>query len=190
MENIDEGNLNNGESENSEGITFEELAAQVYLIRQAAMKQVVYGLLWWGGSAVAMFFALQSTGDTFYYFGGALGSLFHWYRAIKMYLATKEVGASNLLPAEKALVGGAILAVLITSATIVPTYFKVSSPTVGTCWADSETENMMAPVACWGGNAVVKAVALVDSTDDCPAEATGYFDPSYRESQYTCLIDN
>lgn len=190
MNNNDETNPNNGESETSQGISFEELAAQVYLIRQAAMKQVIYGLLWWGGSAVAMFVALQSTGDTFYYFGGALGSLFHWYRAIKMYLATKEVGASKLLPAEKALVGGAILVVLITSATIVPTYFKVSFPTVGTCWAEGETENSMVPVACWGGNAVVKTVALVESTDDCPSEATGYFDPSYRESQYTCLIEN
>ncbi len=190
MENFDEDNLNKSESGNSEDITFEQLASQVYLIRQAAMKQVLYGLLWWGGSAVAMFFALQSTGDTFYYFGGALGSLFHWYRAIRMYLATKEVGASNLLPAEKALVGGAILAVLITSATIVPTYFKVSSPTVGTCWAEGETENMMAPVACWGENAIVKAVALVDAIDDCPFEATKYFDPSYSESKYTCLIEN
>lgn len=190
MENMNEGNPNQGESENSDSITFEELAAQVYLVRQAAMKQVVYGLLWWGGSAVAMFFALQATGDTVYYFGGALGSLFHWYRAIKMYLATKEVGASTLPPAEKALIGGAVLVVLITSVTIVPTYFKVSSPTVGTCWADSESGGLMAPVACWGGNATEKSIALVDSMDECPSETTGYFDPSSRESRYTCLIEN
>ena len=31
-------------------------------IRRKAFMQIVFGLLWWMGSAVAMFFALSSTG--------------------------------------------------------------------------------------------------------------------------------
>ena len=55
------------------------------MLRYQATRQILYGLAWWCGSAIAMYIALQSTGSTVYWYGGALGALFHWYRACLLY---------------------------------------------------------------------------------------------------------
>lgn len=166
--------------------SFLELTRQVAELRDRAYKQIIYGLLWWGASAIAMYFALMATGSTVYYFGGALGSLFHWYRAFKIHQVTRSVGAKSLIQREKLLIGVTIFVVVISTLKIVPEYFRISTPGVGTCWAPNST-GMEVPVACWSGNANVKALALEDSAEACPPEADKYFSPSARESRFTCL---
>jgi hypothetical protein len=166
-------------------------------IRQQAFKQIIYGLLWWMGSAVAMYFALAATGETTYWYGGAIVSLFHWYRAFKMISATKKAGAKPLVRNEAILVAVTAVLVIFSTVTIVPEYVRINSPTIGTCWAKAEnntTENNdMVPVACWSNRAIVKAISLEPTHVSCPEISTGYFDPSERddnEYRVTCLIDN
>ena len=157
-------------------------------LRKRALRQILYGLAWWSGSAVAMYFALASTSSGYYWYGGALGALFHWYRAFKLINATVEAGAKPLLKNEIILIACTVLIVFFTSAKIVPEYFKVDTPTVGTCWA-KEPNGLMAPIACWSESAVVKTIDFASSSEQCPSISSGYFDPSERESQFTCLAD-
>jgi len=158
-------------------------------IRQKAFMQVLYGLLWWMGSAIAMYFALSSTGGTIYWYGGALGSLFHWYRAFKMISATQKAGAKTLIRNEVILITVTAVLVVFSTMKIVPEYFRIDTPTIGTCWGETD-KGMMSPVACWSGIATDKTMGYADSADSCPAVSTGYFDPSVRESRYTCLAEN
>ena len=167
----------------------ENLMRMMVEIRQKAFLQIVYGLLWWLGSAIAMAIALSMTGDSIYWFGGALGSLFHWYRAAKMINATRRVGAKPLIKNEAILIGVTAFLVISSTVTIVPEYFRIESPTIGTCWGATE-DQLMLPVACWSPNASDKTIAYADSSNLCPSGTTGFFDPSSRESRFTCLIDN
>lgn len=165
------------------------LLQMVLEIRQRAFLQIVYGLLWWMGSAFAMAIALSLTGDSFYWFGGALVSLFHWFRAVTMINSTQKVGAKTLFKKEAVLVGVTTLLVISSTVTIVPEYFRIDSPSIGTCWGDADRGNMV-PVACWSPNAAVKTVAYANAAELCPSTSTGYFGPSSRESRFTCLNEN
>jgi hypothetical protein len=166
-----------------------QLLQMVLEIRQRAFLQIVYGLLWWMGSAIAMAIALSLTGDSVYWFGGALGSLFHWYRAVTMINATRKVGAKTLLKKESVLIGVTALLVVSSTLIILPEYSRIETPAIGTCWGDVGQGNMV-PVACWSPNASAKTVAYSNSAELCPSTSTGYFDPSSRESRFTCLIDS
>ena len=180
-------NGNNSDEQNEiDPLQYVQMITQ---IRQQAFKQIVYGLLWWMGSAVAMYFALAATGETTYWFGGAIGSLFHWYRAFKMISATKKAGAKPLVRNEAILFIVTAVLVISSTVTIVPEYIRIDSPTIGTCWADTEN-NYMVPVACWSNRAIAKAVSLESSVESCPEISTEYLDPSAREDRVTCLIDN
>jgi hypothetical protein len=132
-------------SAEAQEISLEEFANQIAFLRKKALLQVVYGFLWWAASAVAMFFALEATGSTLYYFGGALGSLFHWYRATKIYMVTRSVGVKKILPIETLAILATAILVVGSSVLIVPEYFRISSPTVGTCWAS--LDDAFVPVA-------------------------------------------
>ena len=158
-------------------------------IRKKAFLQILFGLLWWMGSAIAMFFALSSTGGTFYWYGGALGSLFHWYRAFTMINATRKAGAKALVKNEGILIGITAALVIFSTSHIVPEYFRVDSPTIGTCWGAIDNE-YYGSVACWSGKAVLKTVDYAYASESCPAVSTQYFDPSDSEVRYTCLVDN
>ena len=167
----------------------ENLMRMIVEIRQKAFLQIVYGLLWWLGSSIAMAIALSMTGGTFYWYGGALGSLFHWYRAAKMINATRKVGAKPLIKNEGILIGVTAVLVVVSTATIVPEYFRIDSPTIGTCWAPIDGQ-MLVPVACWSPSASNKTIAFANTSESCPSTSTLFFDPNGRESRFTCLGDN
>ena len=164
-------------------------------MRQKAFRQIIYGLLWWLASATAMYFALATTEPTFYWYGGAIGSLFHWYRAFNMINATTKAGAKPLIKKEAILIAVTVLLVAFSTLKIVPEYFRIETPTIGTCWANSDKGKVwadsdvskVAPVACWSSKAIAKVEAFSDSIETCPATSDGYFDPSARESRYSCL---
>ena len=163
----------------------EKIQLGIFLDQQIT-KQILFGIAWWVGSAVAMYVALQSTGNTVYWFGGALGALFHWYRAYKLIEVGKKENISVLKQNTYIVIAVCILVAAASFTKIVPEYFRIDAPTVGTCWAEAES-GMYAPVACWGGNAKVKAISLADSAEACGTST--YFEPSTRESRYTCLED-
>ncbi len=158
-------------------------------IRRRAFMQILYGLFWWMGTAIAMYFALTSTGGTVYWYGGALGSLFHWHRAFKMIKTTQEAGAKALIKNEAILIAATAVIVVFSTMVIVPEYFRIDTPTVGTCWAEADN-GYMVPVACWSTGATNKTVSLADTAEACPTISTEYFDPSAREAKFTCLIRN
>jgi len=181
---VPSGDVSPGQDQES---SYHDLISAVAEIRRKAQRQILYGLLWWSGSAIAMYFALTAKGSTTYWYGGALGALFHWYRAFKMHRATLQVGAKTLVRNEILLIGLTFIVVLFTTAKIAPEWMRVSTPTVGTCWAPTALGHET-PVACWSHDADAKTVALVDSLSQCPTETTNYFSPSDGESQYTCII--
>jgi hypothetical protein len=147
-------------------------------------KQLLLGLAWWSGSALAMYFALQSTGSTVYWYGGALGSLFHWYRVFKIGTIAKNEKIRIFERNQLILMTVTALLVVISSSKIVPEYFRIQSPTVGTCWTETDNSKYV-PVACWSSKVKAKTSSFSDTAEGCGAQA--YFDPSTRESRYTCL---
>jgi hypothetical protein len=157
-------------------------------LRKKAFRQILYGLAWWSGSAVAMYFALASTSSGYYWYGGALGALFHWHRAFKLISATVEAGAKPFLKNEIILIACTAIVVFFSSSKIVPEYFKIDTPTIGTCWA-KESNGLMIPTACWSDSAIAKTIDFASSSSACPSISTGYFDPSESESRFTCLTN-
>jgi len=160
-----------------------ELIQMIIVLRQKAIRQIQFGLGWWAASAIAMYVAMQSTGGTTYWYGGALGALFHWYRAFKILSATRSAGFNTFVKNEKLLIGATLTLVLFTSATILPEFSRIESPTVGTCWADVYGD-MLAPVACWSNKVTAKTIFLADSPSECPGL---YLEPSGGQSQFMCL---
>ena len=153
-------------------------------IRQKAFQQIIFGLCWWAASAIAMYIAMQSTNPSVFWYGGALGALFHWYRAFKMITATQKLGAKALIQSEVILVGIVALVVLVSGSKIIPEYFRMDVPTIGTCWAEADSGNYV-PVACWSGSARYKASFFSESETSCGV--AGYFEPTSTETRYTCL---
>ena len=156
------------------------------MLRYQATRQILYGLAWWCGSAIAMYIALQSTGNTVYWFGGALGALFHWYRAYKIFEISRESKLPLFVKNDYILMAVTILIAIGSFSKIVPEYFRIDVPTIGTCWAEAEN-GMFAPVACWSADAKFKAVSFANTAEACGTNS--YFEPSARESRYTCIED-
>ena len=153
-------------------------------IRQKAFKQIIYGFCWWSASAIAMYFAMQSTNSSVYWYGGALGALFHWYRAFKLISATRKFGAKALIQNEIILIGVVALVVFVSGSKIIPEYFRIDTPTLGTCWAETDSGSY-APVACWSSNASIKSSYYSDTDTGCGL--AGYFEPTSTEDQFICL---
>ena len=161
-----------------------QLMSMVIATRQRAYNQLLLGCAWWAGSSVAMYFALTSTGSSIYWYGGALGALFHWYRAFKLINITREAGITSLIQREKVIIGLILVLVVFSASKILPEYVRTSTPGIGTCWKDASGD-MMSPVACWTSGTIYKATGLADSAELCGTE--WYLGPSTAESRYTCL---
>lgn len=163
-----------------------QLVVAVLQARQEAFKQLLWGILWWGGSAIAMYVALGSTADGILWFGGAIGAVFHWYRAIKIFLATREAGLDRIIPKEKIVAALALVLVVVSSSVILPEWVRTSSPQEGTCWGDVGS-GQMTPIACWSSSATTKTVGYANTEANCSVEADGYFDATSDEPRVTCL---
>ena len=161
-----------------------DLMALVIATRQRAYNQLLFGLAWWAGSSIAMYFALTSTGSSFYWYGGALGALFHWHRAYKLINATKQAGITSLIQREKVVIGIIVVLVAFSTVKIVPEYMRITTPGVGTCWKDADGTNLT-PVACWSSGTLYKTVGYGDSPEQCGTE--WYLKPDSIESRYACL---
>ena len=172
-------------NEQEKKVEHDQIAARVVDIRQKAFMQIIYGLLWWLGSAVAMYFALASTSDNMiYWYGGALGSLFHWYRAFKLIKATQQMGAKSLVQRELVLIGITAFVIFFTSYTIIPEYFRIDTPSVGSCWF-TNPDDQMVTIACWSNDAEFKTLAMEDSEDACMTD--WFIRPGGRMNQYACI---
>jgi hypothetical protein len=156
------------------------------ILNKQATKQILFGLAWWVGSFVAMYFALQSTGSTVYWFGGALGALFHWYRAYKIFAISRAEKFVLFRQNDYILILVTLLIAFASIGKIVPEYFRIDVPTIGTCWAKTDGD-LYAPVACWSSSTEAKTVSFAESADACGTNS--YFQPSAKENRYTCLED-
>jgi 4-hydroxybenzoate polyprenyltransferase len=136
------------------------------MLRLQATRQILYGLAWWSGSAIAMYFALQSTGNTVYWFGGALGALFHWYRAYKIVEISRKSKLPLFVKNDYVLIVVTLLIAIGSFSKVVPEYFRIDAPTIGTCWAEAG-DGLFAPVACWSAQAHFKAVSFANSAAAC-----------------------
>ena len=161
-----------------------DLMALVVSTRQRAFNQMLFGLAWWAGSSIAMYFALTSTGSTFYWYGGAIAALFHWYRAYKLISATKQAGITSLIQREKILIGIIIVMVIFSASKIFPEYMRITTPGVGTCWTGASGDKLT-PVACWTSGEIYKTVDFSESETLC--ETDFYLLPDASESRYTCI---
>ena len=163
-----------------------EAASLILDLRRRALKQLFFGLTWWSASAFAMYFAMASPDSSLYWYGGALGALFHWYRAFRLFQATWQSVPGKLLPREIFVILATVIVVSASTVRIVPEYFRIDAPTIGTCWAETK-DGSFSPVACWSKDAFVRTIGLVSNSDFCPEESAGFFDPSAWESRYSCL---
>lgn len=167
-------------------LDLEEKGQVSELLRQQANRQILYGLAWWCGSALAMYVALQSTGNAVYWFGGALGALFHWYRVYKLFEISRKSKLSLFVRNDYILIAATVIIAISSFSKIVPEYFRIDVPTIGTCWAEAEN-GMFAPVACWSADAEFKTVSYANAAEACGTIL--YFKPSAIESRYTCIED-
>jgi hypothetical protein len=177
--------LNGVEEINIEGdsVTMEQAHLQT-LLRVQAKRQILWGLAWWSASAIAMYFALESTDSTIFWFGGALGALFHWYRVLKIFEASRIAHLKIFAQADWVLIGVTLIVVIGSFNKIVPEYFRIDTPTIGTCWTN-KFSNFYVPVACWSSSATHKTVSLENTAQAC--RTTSYFKPTSREERFTCI---
>jgi len=173
--------------ENSNEPSEEEIADLMALLvatRQRAYNQLLFGIAWWAGSSVAMYFALTSTGSSIYWYGGAIGALFHWYRAFKLFDAKKQAGMTSLVQREKVIIGVIVVLVAFSSMKIVPEYMRITVPAIGTCWKETGGD-MLSPVACWTSGEIYKTIEFADSAETCSTEWS--LEPSSDEPRFTCI---
>ena len=156
------------------------------LLRQGANKQILFGLAWWSASAIAMYVALQSTGSTVLWFGGALGALFHWYRAYKIFELSRKSRLKIFIQNDYILIAVTLVIAIGSFSKIVPEYIKIDTPSLGTCWAGTGLD-LYTPIACWADTAEVKAVSFATTAEACGTDS--FFKPTGKESRYTCLED-
>lgn len=172
--------------ENTPELNYDEKQYVSAMLSQKATKQILFGLAWWVGSFIAMYFALQSTGNTVYWFGGALGALFHWYRAYKIFAISKTEKLPLFKQNDYILIAVTLVIAFASLGKIVPEYFRIDVPTIGTCWAKTDG-GLYSPVACWSNNAEAKTVSFAESAEACGTNS--YFQPTAKEERYTCLED-
>jgi di/tricarboxylate transporter len=158
----------------------------VYEARWEAFKQLIWGFLWWLGSAIAMYVALGSTSDGVLWFGGALGALFHWYRAFRIIKATFEAGLKRLIGREIAAIAISAILVTVSSLVIFPEWSRTSNPQIGTCWGDVSNSEVV-PVACWSSTVIGQTVAFSSSPESCPMEADTYLEATAKDDRIVCL---
>jgi hypothetical protein len=161
-----------------------QLMSMVIATRQRAYNQLLLGCAWWAGSSVAMYFALTSTSSSIFWYGGALGALFHWYRAFKLIKITREAGITSLIQREKVIIGIIIVLVVFSTTKILPEYVRTTTPGIGTCWKESSGD-MMTPVACWSAGTIHQATGFADTAELCGTDF--YLLPDATESRFTCL---
>jgi hypothetical protein len=161
-----------------------EFMQMIIDIRDQASKQMLYGLAWWAASSIAVYLALGATGGTIYWFGGAIGALFHWYRAFKLIETSKRGGAKTFVNNDGLIVAVILIVVMFSSAKLIPEYLRISTPTVGTCWADTE-DDFTSAVACWSSSATTQTIGFAYSAESCLGDY--YLEPTSRESRFTCL---
>ncbi len=101
-----------------------------------------------------------------------------------MYKLTVDVGVNKMVRFEKISVGIASAVVLLSTSIVLPEYFHVSNPGVGTCLHDNG--GLGSPVACWSTSADYKIVGYAATSVECGTD--WYFDPSTDESRFTCVI--
>ena len=149
-------------------------------------RKLCWGLAWWSASSVAIFNTLSTTGSNVFWFGGFLVAILNWYRGGKVWLAARKEQIS-LFVGVRAFVAILALAIVAGSTFILgPEYLKVSSPSVGTCWAKTDGEEYR-PIACWSSQVVVKTIAYAYSEVDCPSSADSVFPPDQTDKRYFCL---
>ena len=162
--------------------------SEIQEIRSIFLKQVAYGLGWWTASSIALAFALGSPNASTLWFGGLLVAPFHWYRAIKIWSDTKKVGLNLISRNGVFLLIATACIVSVSAFTIGTEWNKISSESMGTCWA--ETDTGVLPVACWSPQAKFKTIGFASSENSCPSNYTWTFPPNSKHPGfYTCLVE-
>jgi|688.fasta_scaffold1164775_1 hypothetical protein len=140
-------------------------------------------------AAIAVWNSLSNPNSSYVWTGGFLVAGFCYYRGLRIYLALYRYQRSfrgpftALLPIDIGLILLSIGLVIAGSSVLMPEYFKVSSPSVGTCWAsDGET---VQPVACWSDQARFRTISIVTSAELCDTEMV--LPPKFEGDGYTCL---
>lgn len=155
-------------------------------ISDFAFRQLCFGLGWWSASSIAIYVSISSTGSSVIWYGGCLVALLHWYRSGKVWLTSKKAGFS-IFRGIRAGIAVTSLAIAAGSALILgPEYLRVSTPSVGTCWAKSD-EKVFKPLACWASDAILKTIAYSNSESNCPTNTDWTFPPDSTDTRYFCL---
>jgi hypothetical protein len=154
-----------------------------------ARKQLLIGNAVAIVAAIAVWNSLANPNSSYVWTGGFFVSGFCYYRGLRIYLTLFRYQRSlrrtfpALMPVDVGLILLSIGLVIAGSSALMPEYFKVSSPAVGTCWA-SDGEAVQ-PVACWSGKAKFRTISIVSSAELCDSEMV--LPPKFEGDGFTCL---
>lgn len=153
-----------------------------------ARKQLLIGNVVAIIVAIAVLNSLANPNSSRIWIGGFLVSVLFYYRGLRTYLAlfrhqrSLQMASSLSMPIDFGIILMSIALVIAGSAVVMPEYFKVSSPTVGTCWIS--VKGTMRPVACWSDNAKFQTISIATSAELCDDEV---FILNFKDNQFHCL---
>jgi hypothetical protein len=153
--------------------------------RRKALWQVWIGLAWWIATSIAVAASLGTSAGSVLWFGGIFFAIFYWYRARKIYRANFQVGIANFSLTDIGSVIFSVAIVLVSAVYVLPQYFLVANPGIGTCLSQNNSEGNK-PVPCWSSSAKFKIIGYANSGITCTEQ--WFMNPSSTESRFTCLI--
>lgn len=151
-----------------------------------ALRQLLIGLTFWSASSIALYVSLSSSGSSVLWYGGCIAALFNWYRFGKILTISKLVAFSFFRGARTVVFLVVTAVVGFSLFYIGPEAMRVSEPGVGTCWAETESNNF-SPVACWSNESRYKTIAVAESESSCPSASEFIFPPDSNDPFYHCL---
>jgi hypothetical protein len=141
-------------------------------------------------AAIAVWNSLSNPNSSYVWTGGFLVAGFCYYRGLRIYFTLFKYrrffrGLFNSLPPiDIGLILLSVGLVIAASAVLLPEYSRVSTPSVGTCWA-SDGE-LVEPVACWSNHARYRTISIVTGPELCLSEMV--LSPRFEGDGFTCLV--
>lgn len=140
-------------------------------------------------AAIAVWNSLANTNQSRIWTGGFLVAGLFYYRGLKIYRAyfgyrrSFEGPLTALLPIDIGLILMSAGLVIAGSVVLMPEYFRVTSPSVGTCWA--QVGETVEPVACWSNQAKFRTISIVSNPESCGSDLI--LQPKFEGDEFTCL---
>lgn len=159
-------------------------------VRHAARIQLLISSAALAVSGIATGVAIASPSASRIWVGGFLVAAYTGYRSARLYWTVFRLrtffAKAVFRPTDIVVIGCAACLLALVAAVLAPEYFRVLTPTVGTCWtADPENDEAFAPIACWSDSALFRTVRQVARPELCQTPVI--LNPQAGNVDYICL---